>query len=95
MRVTPEDIFKKEFKKSMRGYDVDEVNEFLDQIIQSYEEVLEENKELKQQLNSPNQHSKRLKRVHPEENQDQILQEIMRRLEHLEQRMQIKSYPDR
>ncbi len=48
--LTPEDIFEKEFKKSMRGYDIDEVNEFLDQIIQDYGRLLEENKTIKKEL---------------------------------------------
>lgn len=36
-RLTPRDIFNKDFKSSIRGYDVDEVNEFLDLVIQNYE----------------------------------------------------------
>lgn len=34
----------------MRGYDEDEVNEFLDQVIKDYEGVIRENKELSNQL---------------------------------------------
>lgn len=49
-RLTPMDIFEKDFKVSMRGYDKEEVNEFLDLVIKSYEEVLEENEKLKEQL---------------------------------------------
>ena len=48
--LTPEDIFEKEFKKSMRGYDIDEVNEFLDQVIQDYGRLLEENRTIKKEL---------------------------------------------
>lgn len=33
MALTPLDIHNKEFKRSFRGYDEDEVNEFLDQVI--------------------------------------------------------------
>ncbi len=35
-RLTAREIHSKEFKRSVRGYDVDEVNEFLDQIIKDY-----------------------------------------------------------
>ncbi|TCW41173.1 DivIVA domain-containing protein [Laceyella sacchari] len=34
--LTARDIHNKEFKRKMRGYDVDEVNHFLDQIIKDY-----------------------------------------------------------
>ena len=46
MPLTPLDIHNKEFSKKLRGYDEDEVNEFLDQIIKDYEGLIRENKEL-------------------------------------------------
>lgn len=50
MPLTPIDIHNKEFSKSFRGYDEDQVNEFLDQIIKDYELVLREKKELEDKL---------------------------------------------
>ena len=50
MPLTPLDIHNKEFARRIRGYDEDEVNEFLDQIIKDYESVIRENKELGNQL---------------------------------------------
>lgn len=50
--LTPLDIHNKEFTRSFRGYDEDEVNEFLDQIIKDYEAALREKKELFEQVNS-------------------------------------------
>jgi len=44
------DIHNQEFSKVFRGYDEDEVNEFLDQIIKDYELVLREKKEIEQKL---------------------------------------------
>lgn len=44
--LTPLDIHNKEFTKGFRGYDEDEVNEFLDQVIKDYEMVIREKKEL-------------------------------------------------
>ncbi|MED3624301.1 DivIVA domain-containing protein [Neobacillus thermocopriae] len=50
MPLTPLDIHNKEFNKGFRGYDEDEVNEFLDQVIKDYELVLREKKELEERL---------------------------------------------
>ncbi|KGX88522.1 DivIVA domain-containing protein [Pontibacillus litoralis] len=46
MALTPLDIHNKEFTRGFRGYDEDEVNEFLDQIIKDYEMVIREKKGL-------------------------------------------------
>ncbi|UQD51637.1 septum formation initiator [Bacillus methanolicus] len=51
MPLTPLDIHNKEFSRSFRGYDEDEVNEFLDQIIKDFEMLIRENKELEDKLN--------------------------------------------
>ncbi|OAB33891.1 DivIVA domain-containing protein [Paenibacillus glacialis] len=50
MPLTPLDIHNKEFARRIRGYDEDEVNEFLDQVIKDYEGVIRENKELQNQM---------------------------------------------
>ncbi|MCZ8511249.1 DivIVA domain-containing protein [Paenibacillus filicis] len=52
MALTPLDIHNKEFSRSFRGYDEDQVNEFLDQVIKDYEALIRENKELQNQLNA-------------------------------------------
>ncbi|OUM87741.1 MAG: hypothetical protein BAA01_13110 [Bacillus thermozeamaize] len=49
MPLTPLDIHNKEFSRSFRGYDEDEVNEFLDQIIKDYEAVIREKKRLEEE----------------------------------------------
>ncbi|MFB9762201.1 DivIVA domain-containing protein [Ectobacillus funiculus] len=48
MPLTPLDIHNKEFGRGFRGYDEDEVNEFLDQVIKDYELVLREKKILEE-----------------------------------------------
>jgi cell division initiation protein len=49
--LTPYDIHNKVFKRStFRGYDVDEVNDFLDEIIRDYEQLIREKMELEQQV---------------------------------------------
>jgi len=50
MPLTPLDIHNKEFGRRLRGYDEDEVNEFLDQVIKDYEALIRENKELQNQV---------------------------------------------
>lgn len=50
MRITCMDIDNKEFKKIFRGYDIDEVDEFLSEISDNYEEVYKENSVLKEKL---------------------------------------------
>lgn len=55
MPLTPLDIHNKEFSRGFRGYDEDEVNEFLDQIIKDYEIIIREKKELEETLNSLNE----------------------------------------
>ncbi|NFR80038.1 DivIVA domain-containing protein [Clostridium botulinum] len=50
MKLTPMDITNKEFKKGLRGYNVEEVDEFLDEIVENYEELYKENSNLKEKL---------------------------------------------
>lgn len=50
MALTPLDIHNKEFNKSFRGYDEDEVNEFLDQIIKDMEILMKEKREMEEKL---------------------------------------------
>lgn len=50
MPLSPLDIHNKEFSKSFRGYQEDEVNEFLDQIIKDYEILLKDKKDLEERL---------------------------------------------
>lgn len=50
MPLTPLDIHNKEFSKGFRGYDEDEVNEFLDQVIKDYELIIREKRELEEKV---------------------------------------------
>ncbi|MFC4409284.1 DivIVA domain-containing protein [Chungangia koreensis] len=54
MPLTPLDIHNKEFSRGFRGYDEDEVNEFLDQIIKDFEILIKEKKELEERLRNTN-----------------------------------------
>lgn len=46
MNVTPKDILEKEFAKKFNGYDPEQVDEFLDEIIKQFESLIEENEDL-------------------------------------------------
>lgn len=48
--LTPLDIHNKEFHKGFRGYSEVEVDEFLDQVVRDFEEVLRENADLKARI---------------------------------------------
>lgn len=54
MRLTPNDIKNKEFKRGMRGYNADEVDEFLDNICEEYEACFKENSLLKEKIAAAN-----------------------------------------
>lgn len=63
--LKPMDIHNKEFKKAMRGYDAEEVDEFLDEIIVDFEKMQRELDVLKTQLSnySENMNSYREKEI--------------------------------
>lgn len=48
--LTPLDIENKRFGRSIKGYNVDEVDEFLDELTVQYEKLYKENAELKEQI---------------------------------------------
>lgn len=54
MKLTPMDINNKEFKRVLRGYCPEEVDEFLDQIVEEYEILFKENTSLKEKLENSN-----------------------------------------
>ncbi|MGY4795024.1 cell division regulator GpsB [Lysinibacillus sp. FSL K6-0057] len=59
IKLTSKMILEKEFKKNFKGYNVEEVDSFLDEIIQDYEtfekmvaQLREENRQLKEEIES-------------------------------------------
>ncbi len=51
MKLTSIEIKKQEFKKSMRGYDVSEVEAYLDTVANSFESMQRELEQMKEQVN--------------------------------------------
>lgn len=54
MSLTPIDIHNKEFNRGLRGYNIDEVNGFLNQIIKDYELLLKEKSDLESDVENLN-----------------------------------------
>jgi cell division initiation protein len=63
MKITPIEIRQKEFQKSFRGIDKDEVAAFLQSLSQEWERVLDETKELRMRLESSERELAKLREV--------------------------------
>ncbi len=50
MSITPMDIQNKEFERAFRGYDIEDVDDFLDQVAKDLEDLIRENAEMKEQV---------------------------------------------
>lgn len=61
--LTPLDIQNKEFKKGIRGYKEDEVDEFLDEVMINYEKLFKENAELKDKIENAQQQVEQYKNL--------------------------------
>jgi cell division initiation protein len=63
MRLTSMDILNKEFKKSFRGFDSDEVEEFLEKVAEDYEALYKENSTFKEKLGNMNEKLEHYSRI--------------------------------
>lgn len=63
MRVTPLEIRQKTFEKNFRGYQIDEVNAFLQTLSQEWERIQDENKELRIKLEATEREVTKLREV--------------------------------
>lgn len=81
--LTPENIFEKDFKRSVRGYDIDDVNEFLDQVIHDFAQIIEENKSLKKEIQKYKSSANR-QNYHSSQTDKYLLDDLVRRVEALE-----------
>ena len=61
MNISPLDIRKHEFKKTMRGYDIDEVSAFLDMVSMEYENYVRENALMNEKIR---EYNTQLKKYH-------------------------------
>ena len=84
-KLTSKDVLEKEFKKSVKGYNIDQVDQFLDQIMEDYDkfeqvinELKLENERLKDEL------SDSTKRASTQPNTSNMNYDILKRLANLE-----------
>jgi len=61
--LTPLDIQKKEFRRTFRGYSEEEVDSFLDQVTQDYENLLREIQVLKEKIAQTEQNIARYREI--------------------------------
>ncbi|WP_100372803.1 cell division regulator GpsB [Bacillus sp. FJAT-45037] len=91
VRLSAKDILDKEFKTSMRGYNPDEVDKFLDSVIQDYEafqkkvtQLEQENQKLRREMK---QQSERPQRQTPTPSAGSTNYDILQRLSNLEKKV--------
>lgn len=59
MKLTPLDIHHKEFRRSLRGYDEKEVDDFLDDVADDFERLFKENIELSEKMEAASEQLRR------------------------------------
>ncbi len=72
MKLSPQLIKKQEFEKSMRGYNVDEVQAFLDKISSEMEELINQNEQLENEVDRLNREVEAFRQIE-KKLQDDIL----------------------
>lgn len=84
-KLSTKDILEKDFKNGLRGYNPDEVDQFLDLIIKDYEAFTNEIQRLKQENQKLKQDSlQRGEQRRPLSSQGQTNYDILKRLSNLE-----------
>lgn len=61
--LTPIDIHNKEFKRSFRGYNEDEIDDFLDRVGNDYEKLYRENRQLQENIDRMEKELARFQRL--------------------------------
>ncbi|WP_042224080.1 cell division regulator GpsB [Oceanobacillus manasiensis] len=94
VQFSGKDILEKEFKTGMRGYNQEEVDEFLDKIIQDYDL-------LKQEIDRLQQENERLKKTSSDHTRTRSAQpapqmnyDVLKRLSNLEKAVFGKKFAD-
>ncbi|WP_112181147.1 cell division regulator GpsB [Paraliobacillus zengyii] len=93
-QLKTKDILDKDFKTSMRGYNQEEVDEFLDVIIQDYERFANEIAKLRQENDRIKKQTTDQTRTRPSTSNHQVNYDILKRLSNLEKSVFGKKYAD-
>ncbi|WP_066193272.1 MULTISPECIES: cell division regulator GpsB [Gracilibacillus] len=92
-QLNGKEILEKTFKTSMRGYNQEEVDEFLDTIIQDYEFFQDEIARL-QQENDRMKKSTEQTRLRPSTSNHQVNYDVLKRLSNLEKEVFGKKFEE-
>ncbi|MGP4041288.1 cell division regulator GpsB [Gracilibacillus sp. D59] len=92
-QLNGKDILEKNFKTAMRGYNQEEVDEYLDVIIQDYEYFQEEINRLQQENERLRKQSDQT-RIRPTTSNHQVNYDILKRLSNLEKAVFGKKYEE-
>ncbi|GAA5415332.1 cell cycle protein GpsB [Paraliobacillus ryukyuensis] len=92
-QISTKEILDKEFKTSMRGYNQEEVDAFLDIIIKDYEAFLNHIEKLEQDNSRLRKQSEQT-RSRPVTSNHQVNYDILKRLSNLEKAVFGKKYAD-
>ncbi|WP_174613567.1 cell division regulator GpsB [Virgibacillus ihumii] len=93
MQLSSKDILEKEFKTAIRGYHQEEVDEFLDTVIQDYEAFQQEIEKLKQENDRLRKQSDQT-RTRTAAPNHQVNYDVIKRLSNLEKAVFGKKYAD-
>ncbi|RWZ60308.1 cell division regulator GpsB [Halobacillus fulvus] len=94
--LSGKEILEKDFKTSMRGYNQEEVDEYLDLIIQDYDRFTQEIERLQQENDRLKRMSSREVPTRPKSNtgNHQVNYDILKRVSNLEKAVFGKKYAD-
>ncbi|MCX7828795.1 MAG: DivIVA domain-containing protein [Thermanaerothrix sp.] len=71
--ITPLDVVNQSFKRGLRGYDVEEVDDFLDQVAESLQAYIQRNNELERELENLKEQAEEFKSLKESLNETLIL----------------------
>ena len=84
VQLSGKDILEKDFKTAMRGYNQEEVDEFLDTIIQDYDALNQEIERLQQENERLKKTSAEQTRTRSAQPNPQVNYDVLKRLSNLE-----------
>ncbi|GIO28421.1 cell division regulator GpsB [Ornithinibacillus bavariensis] len=84
IKLSGKDILEKDFKTAMRGYNQEEVDEFLDIVIQDYEAFTQEIDRLKQEIIRLKKSSENQVKTRSASGAPQVNYDVLKRLSNLE-----------
>ncbi|RLL48239.1 cell division regulator GpsB [Oceanobacillus piezotolerans] len=94
VQLNGKEILEKDFKTAMRGYNQEEVDEFLDVVIQDYDNFQKEIARLNQEIERLKKSSTEQTRTRSSQPPTQVNYDILKRLSNLEKAVFGKKFAD-